>query len=236
MTRIGLMTLLAMSAGVANGGDLYFQGFESQGVGYTTSIAEFSDLGVGTGIGEDYFTVSDGSNIASNVNYSNTTGNFFGAQDIDGEGAGLPVYLTTDVFNIAGATNLQFAVDLAEDNASDGNEDWDAFDYVAFEYKLDNGLWRNIFNVLYDQNEPDDFNAFAQVDGTEITDAFTTFTADLSALSGTTLQLRVTWYLDAGDEDLAIDNLRVSVVPLPSAAWAGLGMLGLLAGGKLRRR
>jgi hypothetical protein len=237
MTSFRILAALSAAAGIAQASDLYVQNFETAGLGYTTSVAEFSD---GSG---DYFTRTDGSNISSSVNYNNVDGFYFGGQDLDGEGAGLPIYLTTDTFSISGATDLQFAIDLAEDAASDGNNDWDGpaassgADTVAFEYQLDGGAWVNMFTA---QNDGSTFNSAAFVNGVMITDTFSTFSADLSALSGSTLAIRLVWDLDAGDEDLAIDNIRVTgniaVVPLPPAAWAGIGMLGLMAGARMRRK
>lgn len=230
MTRNFVCAALMAAAGVAHAGDLYFQGFDATGVGYSTSVAEFSD---GAG---DFFTQTDGSNVGSFVNYSGATGSYFAGMDLDGEGAGLPLILTTDTFSITGATNMQFAIDLAEDD--DGtDQDWDASDFVSVEYQLDGGSWVSIFDVL---NDGSTFNSAAFVNGVEVTDTFSTFGADMSALSGSTLAIRLVWQLDSGDEDLAIDNIRltgdVAVVPLPSAMLGGLGMLGLMAGARLRRK
>jgi hypothetical protein len=230
MTRVSFIAAIAAAAGVATAGDLYHQDFETASDGYTTSVTEFSD-----GFG-DFFTQSDGTNIGSFVNYSGADGSFFAGMDLDGEGASPPLYLTTDTFSIAGATNLMFAIDLAEDD--DGtNQDWDDSDYVYIEYSIDGGSWTNIFTVEGDGSQ---FNSEPQVNGTAVTDTFATFNADLSALSGSNLAIRLVWQLNAGDEDLAIDNLRifgdVAAVPLPPAAFAGLGMLGLMAGAKLRRK
>ena len=165
MTSFRIFAALSAAAGIAQARDLYVQNFETAGLGYTTSVAEFSD---GSG---DYFTRTDGSNISSSVNYNNVDGFYFGGQDLDGEGAGLPIYLTTDTFSISGATDLQFAIDLAEDAASDGNNDWDGpgassgADTVAFEYQLDGGAWVNMFTA---QNDGSTFNSAAFVNGVVI--------------------------------------------------------------------
>jgi hypothetical protein len=221
----------AAAAASAHASEVYSLDFESAG-GYTTSVAEFSDGST------DYFLRTNGAGIASSVNYHNADGSFFAGQDIDGEGAGLPVSLTTSTFSIAGFNTLRFYVDLAEDAAGDGNQDWDAPDFVRFEYAVDGGAWEEIFTA---GNDGSTFNAAALVNGTAITDVFATFQADLAGVTGSTMAIRVVWSLDAGDEDLAIDNIRITgqpiaVVPLPPAAWAGLGTLALIAGARAARR
>lgn len=230
MTTTRILAALSAAAGIAQAGDLYYQDFESTS-GYTT-ITEFSD---GT---EDYYHRTNGGGMHSSVNYNGATGYYFAGQDLDGEGAGLPIEMTTDTFSIAGATDILFSVDLAEDD--DGsNQDWDGPDFVSFEYSIDGGAWTNIFTVESDI-AINAFNGEPEVNGVAVTDTFSTFSADLSALSGSTLAIRVLWDLDSGDEDLAIDNIRVTgnvvVVPLPAAAWGGLGMLGLMAGVRMRRK
>lgn len=230
MTRTFTVASLIVCAGVANAADLYYQDFSSQGVGYSTSVAEFSD---GAG---DFFTQTDGSNFGSFVSYLGADGSYFAGMDLDGEGAGLPLILTTDTFDISGATNLQFAIDLAEDD--DGsNQDWDSSDFVSVEYSIDGGSWMSIFEV---ENDGSIFNTAPLVNGVEVTETFSTFMADLSSLSGSTMAIRLVWNLNAGDEDLAIDNISLTgdlaVVPLPPAAWAGLGMLGLMGAVRLRRK
>lgn len=231
MTTTRILAALSAAAGIAQAGDLYYQDFESTS-GYTTSVPEFSDGSY------DYFHRTNGGGMHSSVNYDGASGYYFAGQDINGEGATLPVELETTTFSIAGATDIMFSVDLAEDD--DGsNQDWDGPDFVSFEYSIDGGAWTNIFTVESDI-AINAFNGEPEVNGVAVTDTFSTFSADLSALSGSTLAIRVLWDLDSGDEDLAIDNIRVTgnvvVVPLPAAAWGGLGMLGLMAGVRMRRK
>lgn len=224
---------IAAAAGVASAESVYFQDFDVQGAGYTTSTdglggpgIEFSDGGF------DFFTQSDTA-VNSSINYNGANGGYFAAMDTNGSPgpSALPLYLTTDTFSIAGYSDLAFAVDLAEDLAGNGADDWDILDFVHFEYQVDGGAWNNIFSVLNDQVTP--FNTKAFVNGVAVTDTFSTFNADLSGVSGSTMALRVVWSLNSGDEDLAIDGLSIigqsiAIVPLPTSVFAGLGMLGLL--------
>ena len=120
---------------------------------------------------------------------------------------------------------------LAEDD--DGSsQDWDENDdIVSFEYQIDDGGYLSIFDVLPSGTG---FNSAPEVDGTEVTSTFAEFSSGIAG-TGSTLDIRITWDLDSGDEDLAIDDLVVSgVIPEPaSLVLLGLGGLSLL--GRKRR-
>ncbi|MCR9098263.1 MAG: ExeM/NucH family extracellular endonuclease [bacterium] len=188
------------------------EGFEADGNGtrYITSVPEFSD-----GFG-DFFTRSDGSNTESSVEYLGATGDFyFAGMDLDGEGATLPLTLTFSDIDISGSTDLGFSVDLAEDD--DGsNEDWDDNDFVLFEYRIDGGAWQNLLQVA-EFDDGDGFNQApgidtdfdGQADGALLTASFATFSADIAGV-GSLLDLRVTFQLDSGDEDIAIDEIVIT--------------------------
>jgi len=192
--------------------------FESPG-GYTTSVTEFSDSS------NDYFTRTDGSDIGG-VGYTND-GFWFAAQDIDGEGATLPVSFTWNV-DITGFTDLSFDFDVAEDD--DGSdEDWDAPDYVRAFYSIDGGAEQNL---IWFANDGSTFNSAPFLDtdfdgvgdSTEVTETFSNFSESIAG-TGSSLDIRIEFSLDAGDEDFAMDNLRV--VPEPSVYAAALGLLAL---------
>jgi len=183
--------------------------FENAGA-YTTSVPEFSD---GSG---DYFTRTNGSNLAANIVYSNKLGSyFFGAQDMDEGGVTIPQELNINDIDIAGRTLSAFTVYLAEDIADDGNFDWDDKDYVKFQYDVDNsGVFKNLLWVFNDGSQ---YNSQASIDanfdgigdGANIlTPEFTKITAPL-IVTGSTLDIKVIFNLDSGDEDIAIDNLAL---------------------------
>jgi Ca2+-binding RTX toxin-like protein len=191
---------------------IFSETFETDGNGtrYTTSIPEFTDSS------EDFFLRTDGSNIIGTYDVLNPEGSFyFAAQDIDGEGAASQQTITFSGINIAGVTNLNLSALLAEDNASDGNEDWDvANDFVLFEYQIDSGGYNNLLAIENDGStfnsppfEDTDFDGIG--DGTEITDTFTTFSKAIAG-TGSTLDLRITIDLNAEDEDIAIDDIQLT--------------------------
>jgi hypothetical protein len=192
--------------------DIWTLNFESSG-GYSTSVVEFTDSG------GDYFIRSDGSNIGSWIEYNNLLGSYFyGAQDTDGDGG--PDYLTLSIddISISTYTTLVFKVYLAEDDASDALEDWDDNTWLHISYDIDNtGSFTNLIWVEATggtNSTPridSDFDGVG--DGTEITPTFTEFIASIVG-TGSVIDILVEFnYLDAGDEDIAIDNLLITGTP-----------------------
>ncbi|MEM9010878.1 MAG: ExeM/NucH family extracellular endonuclease [Pseudomonadota bacterium] len=185
------------------------EGFESDGNGtrYTTSIPEFSDGSA------DFFTRTAGADITGTYQLSGGDGFFFAAQDIDGEGAASQQTLSFTGLDISGLTDLSFSAAIAEDDASDGNEDWDASDFVRIEYQIDGGGFQPL---LAFENDGATFNSAPSVDsdfdgtgdGQTLTSAFQTFAAAIAG-TGSTLDLRITFDLDSGDEDFAIDDIKI---------------------------
>ena len=191
---------------------IFNESFETDGNGtrYTTSIGEFTD---GAG---DFFTRTDGSNIGSFYEVTGADGDFFFAgMDIDGEGDDALQMLTVSGIDVAGFDDLSFSILLAEDD--DGtNQDWDVSDFFKVEYQIDGGGFQNLL-AIESVPDGDDFNAVpaedtdfdGNGDGTEVTDVFSTFTKSIAG-TGTLLDLKLTWNFNAGDEDLAIDDIKVS--------------------------
>lgn len=192
---------------------IFGESFETDGNGtrYATSIPEFTD---GSG---DFFLRTDLGDVAGTYGVTGADGGFvFAAQDLDGEGAASQQALIFSGIDIDGFTDLAFGVLLAEDDASDGDEDYDLVDFVRFEYRIDGGAFRPLLAV---ESVPDGdaFNAVPAIDtdfdgdgdGTEITDVFQRFSSAIAG-TGSTLDLRVTFDLDAGDEDIAIDALEIT--------------------------
>ena len=182
--------------------------FEDGDVAYTPSTPEFTD---GT---NDFFIRTDGSNISSGYVVTGFNGtSYFAAQDIDGEGAMIPVSLTFEGIDIAGLTDLSFSALFAEDD--DGtNEDWDEPDYVRVFASIDGGPFENVFWI---ENDGSTFNSAPFVDtdfdgtgdGAEITSTFAPFSAAILG-TGSTLALRIDFFLNSGDEDIALDDVTVT--------------------------
>ncbi|WP_051229620.1 T9SS type A sorting domain-containing protein [Psychroserpens burtonensis] len=189
---------------------LYTESFETNtnGTNYTTSEAEFSD-----GF-NDFFLRTDGSDINASYEVNGVDGAFiFAGQDLDGEGATLPLSVSTIAIDVTGLSNVDFAILLAEDD--DGtNQDWDDADYVNITYSLDGGADQNL---IWIRSEAAGSNSAPRLDtdfdgtgdGAEITSTFTEYVENIILSGNSSITFRIEMSLNSGDEDIAFDNIRV---------------------------
>jgi hypothetical protein len=211
MQKITLLFFLFLVNLVVSQTTIYQESFETDtnGTNYNTTIAEFSDGG------NDYFTRTDGTNIATNVEITGIDGSFFfGAQDIDGEGAALPVFLSTASVDVSSLNSVDFVIDLAED--ADGTSlDWDAADYVHIFYSLDGGANQNLLWIEADIDSGSNSNAAEDTDfdgigdGAVLTDVLTSFNKSIDVSSASSIEIIIEFNLNSGDEDIALDNIRL---------------------------
>ncbi|MEP0262411.1 hypothetical protein [Dokdonia sp.] len=199
-------------------GAILYEDFEDDTTNYTSSIPEFSDGFF------DYFTRTDGSNISGGVSIDNIQGNsFFGAQDIDGEGAASAQSITFSGLDVTGLTNLTFSGLFAEDD-NGTSQNWDDEDFVIVEYSFNDTDFTPIFAIQSEEPGGDTVNTTPRVDtdfdgigdGAEITDTLTEYTAmfandgTTNPTASTTVTIRIRIDFNAGNEDIAIDNVTVS--------------------------
>jgi len=152
------------------------------------------------------------------------------------------ITLSFSGIDVSSFTNLNLSFLLAEDDSSDGEEDWDGDTSFIVSYQIDGGGFTNGFAVEAERPGGAFFNSTPLVDtdfdgdgdGTALTDVFSQFDFDIA--DGGILDLRFTLTaFTAGDEDIAIDSIllsgdNVAAVPLPAGIWllgAALGGLGL---------
>ncbi len=211
MKKITFLLFLFVTSLMFSQTVIYQESFETDanGTNYNTSIPEFTDDG------NDYFTRTDGSNIATNVEITGIDGTFFFAgQDIDGEGATLPVSLSTVSTDVSSLNSVDFVIALAED--ADGTSlDWDASDYVHIFYSLDGGAEQNLLWIEADiasgfngaAAEDTDFDGVG--DGTVLTDVLTDFNKTIDVSTASSIEIRIEFDLGSGDEDIALDNIRL---------------------------
>jgi len=231
-TLVAVAAILGLVASPASAAVLLLEDFEDTTVLYTASEAEFSD-----GFDDFWFNTAGPLTHDSSTVYLGPDGEFFNGMDLDGEGATLPILMDFNGIDISGYTGLSFGIDLAEDD--DGtNQDWDILDFVHIDYQIDGGGYQNLLWIesipgatAFNAEPGIDTDFDGDGDGTAITETFAGFTEAIAG-TGSTLDIRITWQLDAGDEDLAIDNVSVTGVPEP-ATIALLGFGGLVL---LRRR
>jgi Ca2+-binding RTX toxin-like protein len=201
---------------------IFVENFEKDRNGrrYNTSIPEFSDGS------DDFFNRTDGSNISNSYQVLNPEESFyFAAQDIDAEGANSQQTLTFSEINITEITNIKFSVLLAENDTSNGSSNWDNSDFVLFEYQIDDGGYYKLLGI---ENDGSTFNSAPYIDtdfdgigdGIEITNTFQSFSNYIHKV-GSKLDLRITFNLNSADEDIAIDQIKITGdpnIPNPTAA------------------
>ncbi len=223
-TRLPLFVILLSATGAARASTVYYtQDFETTAAtassGYTISDERIFST--------NYFLYTNAS-ASPGSTYADAHGGFVAGRNTN-YFSGYDFSVTTDSFDITGATTLQFAIDLATHTTVPS---WEATSVVNFQYQVDGGGWASIFDADSDGANP----GAPMVNGVAVTNAFSTFTSNITGLAGTSLQIRVVWAnLNPGDS-LAIDNITVSAVPLPTAAFAGMGFLGLLGVATAARR
>ncbi|NRD20791.1 T9SS type A sorting domain-containing protein [Winogradskyella eckloniae] len=161
----------------------------------------------------DYLQITDGSNI--NKTYTGNNGNFFAGQDIDDGGwtnSASPSQLTWSNIDISDYNTLNFSGSFA--SVGGGIDD---SDYVLIEYSIDNGSWTNL--LAFENNgstfntdflEDTDFDEDG--DGTALSDSFSQFTKAIAG-TGTTLDIRITFALNSGDEEIAIEDFSLTGLP-----------------------
>lgn len=234
-----LVMVGAFTPNLASAALIFSEGFETDGNGtrYVTSTSEFSDGN------NDFFTRTNGSNIGTNYQVNGYEGDyFFTAQDIDGEGAQALQNLIFESIDISSFSSLIFNVDIAEDD--DGsNQDWDAQDFVSFSYQIDNGGYTDFLSFEAQTSSGSNFEPAIDTnfdgigDGQTLNSDFQTFAASIIG-KGTLLDILITFSLNSGDEDIAIDNLTltgteisntVAVSAPPTFFITLLSLLGLIA-------
>ncbi len=193
--------------------DIINEDFDDSTVTYTPSVPEFSD-----GSGDFFGRVdSDGISVTSAYSVSGATDGYFAAMDTDGDGNPAEVDLTWSGLDITNNTSVTFSIDLAEDD--DGSaQDWDDDTSFRLEASTDGGSsWTPFFAVEAvggTNSEPAvDTNLDGIGNGATITDTFATFTGTIPDTTGeTTLSVRMVFdQLEAGDEDIAVENFVVTL-------------------------
>lgn len=223
--------LALVIAGLFSGSDSYGQLLFSEtfddATGFTTSTAFFSDGG------SDFFGLAGGvddygaDTVPTGVSpYTGFSGGFLTGEDLDGEGAELPITVEFLNINIAGQTNLVFSGEFAE--FFDDPGDIDATEQLFVEAQIDGGGFAPILTFTPGSFTSGTSNGFFELGASTLGNAAQTFAAPISG-TGSTLDLRLVVSLNAGDEDFAVDNFTVTAIPEPgSMVLLGMASLGMV--------
>lgn len=190
---------------------IFIEDFDGSNTTATTSTS-----GCGVGDNDDYFGITNETVI--NQDYTGDDGNFLGAQDTDGAGCSVSgsgsVSASIDGIDISGQTGLILCFKIAEGTASDGEEDWDGSSNVTISVQIDGGTSQELFVVEAvgggnTQPGVDCDGDGSGSDGPAITSSFTEYCVEISG-TGSLLDIDIDISgLDAGDEDIALDDFTV---------------------------
>ncbi|OUR94317.1 hypothetical protein A9Q87_01330 [Flavobacteriales bacterium 34_180_T64] len=195
---------------------LLFEDFEDGTITYVSSPTDNLNA---IGNNDYYGRIDNTSGLPGNVSYSSQLGQgFYGVQDSDyANSSNDDILLDWTGIDISGKTNLNLSLFVAEDD--DGsNQDWDSTSSLQVQVQIDGGGYNTIFAVEAEEPGGDTSNNRPLVDtnfdgigdGAEITDTFAQFSSNIGGI-GSTIDVRILMSnLDAGDEDIAIDNIELT--------------------------
>ena len=177
---------------------------------------------------DNYFRVDDGANI--NKAYSGVTGSFLAAQDTDDPdipNGAAPVQITWTDIDVSSLSNPVFEGLFG--SVLDGSGDIDDDDFIRVEYNLDEQGYQSLIEFRNDgssTNTPfqEDTDDDGVGEGTQLSSSagtMKTFQKELP--TGTSLDLRLTAHVDAGDEDFAVDAFAIKEAPAPALGFSASG-------------
>ncbi len=243
VTAMAASFMVATVTAPAHADVILFEDFETDGNGtrYTTSVPEFN-------MGTDFFTRTDFDDVDPRATDSLSGWNgeyWFGAMDVDRDPfGGAPQKTLNFLVDVSGFENLQLSLLIAEDDdLSRGTDDWDSSDFVIFEASIDGGDYQSLLDFQSlgggSSKQPAlDTNGDGDGDGTILTNMFMPFAADIDG-TGSVMDLRITFNLGGGDEDIALDDIQLvgdaTLVPVPAAVWLFSSGLLMLVGAARRK-
>lgn len=185
---------------------------------FTTSTPFFSDgyydyFGISNGAGGGDW--GGGAQPSGLKAYTGLTGSFMTGMDLDGEEAALPITVDWTAIDISGLASLEFSGDFAEFFDDPGDID-QANEVILVEYQIDGGGFVSLLqfvgadfsSTVYNGVFREDTNFDGIGEGAALGNAAQTFVKAIPG-SGSSLDLRLTVWVDSGDEDFAVDNFVV---------------------------
>lgn len=216
LTAVALLTASICSIQAA---EVWSESFEDDGQGVRyTSTPEFTDGG------GDYWLRTDGAGLPISAGaYSGYDGTYFwAAEDVDGEGGTDEPELNVTGIDISGAASLSFSgLFAAGHEGGPGASKYDSTDYMKVQYQIDSGGYVDGICFSYEPgtdggpttNEPIGLDADCNGESDGVAGRLNATLAEYGfaiAGTGSTLDLKVIVSVNAGDEELAFDQLKVS--------------------------
>ncbi|QHQ36684.1 Hint domain-containing protein [Algicella marina] len=169
----------------------------------------------------NYYGIVTEGDLPADISYGGVQGTrYYSVHDTDN--ATNPVdsiTLTFDTIDITNFENLTVSGLFAEDDATNGDEDWDMTSSVRIEVSIDGGPYVPVLAFesadggggdFTNEEARQDTNFDGIGDGPALTSTFTGFSGAISG-TGSTLDMRIVIEdLNAADEDVAFDDITVS--------------------------
>ena len=234
--RRALALLLLVSPSAGQSTTLLTETFDS-GSGFTmtgsdgnTISAFFSDgysdyLGINNGAGASCFSSACTDDPPSGAPaYTGFTGAYLEGEDLDGEGHSIPITLTWPTVSGSCAGMLVFSGKFAEDGSNHiditGNTNFPP-DFVKVEVAVDGGSAATVLEFRGTQRLASGYNGQFAVDtdgdgvgdGVVLGSAAQTFTRAIPGTMGSSFTLSVTLNVNAGNEEIAMDDFTVQCGP-----------------------
>lgn len=214
-SRLVALIALGMTAFTCHADTIWSEGFETDGLNSRYTTNDTTDI-FNDGNSEDYYGRE--SNSSADRSYTDGEGSYWwGGQDHDDDGGPDERTVIFTNINISGYENLEFLGLFAEERPElSGDDDQDDQDYIHVQYRIDGGEWQNLLwfeSYPSDDNDPffkdADFNGEGDSGATRLETYFQEFTNSIAG-TGSSLDIQVEAHVDSGDEDWAMDNLRVT--------------------------
>jgi len=217
---------------------LLHEDFEDNTLNFTSSHGLFYDTD------DDHFTIVPLNGAPSPVvAYTGFSNNYFSAEDInDPQGGGPALQTLTFTVDISAVTgNLTFSGLFAAGNSTGPTPRYDFDDFLLVQASIDGNTPQNLLAfetasaTAFNQQILQDTDFDGIGDGAVLTAAATGFNNIPISGTGSSLEVTIQVRMDAGDEEIAFDEIFIEgdAIPEPSSALLALAGSALLFG---RRR
>lgn len=166
--------------------------------------------------GDNYFILAQNADPSIDKSYDGAGTNFLAGQDLDDDKVNSdPAQIEWTGIDVSGKSGLEFAGEFGA--VLDGSGEMEESDFLRVQYQIDGNGYQTLLEFRGDQNGEfaEDTNLDGTGDGPSISSAngsLVNFTKSISG-TGSTLDLRFTASVSAGDEDFAVDDFSITSSP-----------------------